>query len=187
MSRRFNNLEDVVNTFTAAQLEALPSNNKYRKYYEWKRDPEKRKLPEGSVPERGRKKKVALSPFGQVYDVDKRVIVGLSDRSFTKVPDLGGSLLYSILTIVPDTAQPLIGFIPAKAILSQRLATPVAVSATRNRITGQSYKTSAGKSYTVPFGRESATSTEFAVQRAILLSKEADYIITFTPERLRRI
>lgn len=176
-----------MNTFTPEQIEALPANNKYRKYYEWKRDPEKRKLPDGSVPNRGRQRKVALSPFGLDYDADNRVIVSLSDRTFTKVPDLGGTPLFNLLTIIPDTAQPFTGFIPAKAILSQRLAESLSVPATRNRITGRSYKTNAGKSYTVPFGRVSGTSTEFAVQRAILLSEENEYIITFTPERLRRI
>ncbi|MCZ8247433.1 MAG: hypothetical protein ACK5U2_08280 [Microcystis sp.] len=186
MSRRFNNLEDVVNTFTEEQLLALPANNKYRKYLEWKRDPEKRRLPETSVPTKGRAREVALSPFGQPFDVDKRVIVKMTTRAFDKLADLGGASLYNVVTILPDTARPMGGFLPAKAILSQRLAAPRTVSASSNRITGRSYKTSSGPSYTIPFGRLSASSFEFAAQSSIALSQEVNYIITFTPERLRQ-
>lgn len=186
MSRRFNNLEDVVNTFTEAQLLALPATNKYRKYYEWKRDPEKRRLPEASVPVRGREREVALSPFGEPFDADKRAIVKMTTRSFERLTSAGGASLYNVLTVPPDTAQIIGGFSPAKAILSQRLATARTVPASSNRITGRSYKTNSGPSYTIPFGRQSATSYEFAVQASIASSQEASYIITFLPERLRK-
>lgn len=186
MSRRFNNLEDVVNTFTEAQLLALPTNNKYRKYYEWKRDPEKRKLSEGSVPTKGRQREVALSPFGEAYDADKRAIVKMTTRSFDKLSDLGGATLYNVITTPPDTAQVIGRFSPAKAILSQRLGTARTVSASSNKITGRSYKTSSGPSYTIPFGRQSASSVEFAIQGSIASSQQANYIVTFLPERLRQ-
>lgn len=186
MSRRFNNLEDVINTFTQAQIEALPATNKYRKYYEWKRDPEKRKLPETSVPERKRSRSVAVSPFGQTFDADKKVIVAVSGRSFDKLTDLGGATLFNLQTSPSATSAKLSGFIPAKAILSQRLASSQTVPASSNRITGRAYKTSAGSSYTMPFGRSSANSVEFSVQNDIMLGKSTDYIITFTPERLKQ-
>ena len=186
MARRFNNLEDVINTFSQAQIEALPATNKYRKYYEWKRDPQKRKLPEASVPERKRSRSVAVSPFGQTFDADKRVIVPVSGRSFDKLTDLGGATLFNLQTSPSATSAKLGGFTPAKAILSQRLASSQTVSASSNRITGRAYKTSAGSSYTMPFGRSSANSVEFSVQNDIMLGKSTDYIITFTPERLKQ-
>lgn len=184
MGKRFNNLEDVVNTFTQAQIEALPATNKYRKYYEWKRDPEKRKLPSTSISDRGRSRVVSLSPFGKPFDADNKVIVAVSGRSYDKLTDLGGATLFNLQTTPTATASKLAGFIPAKAILSQRLATSTTVTAASNRITGRAYKTSAGKSYTIPFGRASGTSIEFEIQNDIMLGKQSDYIITFTPERL---
>lgn len=186
MGRRFNNLEDVVNTFTEQQLLALPANNKYRKYYEWKRDPERRKLPEASVPAKGRARDVALSVFGEPFDPDGRAIVKMTSRSFDKLSDLGGASVYNLLTTPPDGAQSIAGFSPAKAILSQRLGTPRTVSAGSNRITGRAYKTSSGPSYTIPFGRQGATSFEFEVQASITSSQQANYSVTFTPERLRQ-
>jgi hypothetical protein len=40
--------------------------------------------------------------------------------------------------------------------------------------------------HTVPFGRQSASSLEFATQNAIASNQQTNYIITFTPERLRQ-
>jgi hypothetical protein len=185
MSRRFNNLEDVVNTFTEAQINALPANNKYRKYNEWKRDPDKRKLPEGSAPDRGRNERMALSPFGLPFGADDRVIVNVSKRSKDSLEAMGGAILYNLLTTVPAGSAKLAGFVPAKAILARRLAAPRAVSATRNRITGRAYKTNTGASYTMPFGRETGTSTEFEVQSEIIAAQQENHVITFTPERRR--
>jgi hypothetical protein len=183
MSRRFNNLEDVVNTFTETQILALPANNKYRKYYEWKRDPEKRQLPEGSAPDRGRNVKMSLSPFGLPFDANARVTVDVSKRSKDNLEAVGGAILYNLLTTVPAGATKLAGFVPAKTILAKRLASPRTVSSAANRITGRAYKTSTGESYTMPFGRESATSTEFEMQSEIIASQGENYVMTFTPER----
>jgi hypothetical protein len=187
MGKRFNNLEDVVNTFTEAQLLALPTTNKFRKYYEWKRDPEKRKLPAGTVPIRGRNVKVALSPFGLPFEADDRVTVSVSKRVSDAFAEVGGATLYNLLTTVPITSTKLAGFIPARAIVAQRLANSISVPGTRNRITGRDYRTNAGRSYTVPFGRKSATTSEFEIQAEILQAREATNIITFTPERRRAI
>jgi hypothetical protein len=92
-----------------------------------------------------------------------------------------------LLTTVPPTATKLAGLVPAKAVLARRLPNAISVPATQNRITGRAYKTSTGDSYTVPFGRESGTSTEFEMQSEILLAQEDTHVITFTPERRRAI
>ena len=118
--------------------------------------------------------------------IPSRSSEGLHPDIQDKLGDLGGATLYNLLTTPPDTAQLIGGFSPAKAILSQRLGTARTVSASSNRITGRAYKTSSGPSYTIPFGRQGASSFEFAAQSSIASSQQANYIATFTPERLRQ-
>jgi hypothetical protein len=128
---------------------------------------------------------MALSPFGLPFGADDRVIVNVSKRSKDSLEAMGGAILYNLLTTVPAGSAKLAGFVPAKAILARRLAAPRAVSATRNRITGRAYKTNTGASYTMPFGRETGTSTEFEVQSEIIAAQQENHVITFTPERRR--
>lgn len=186
--RRFSNLEDVYNTLLAAGFDfnTLPANNKYRKYAEWKQDPEQRELPPGSAQETGARVRAGVQPFGLAIDPDNEFDVGISGRVNTEISGLGGAALYGleIADLTGYTRRP--GFVPAKAILAARLATSRAVPGTQNRITGQPYKRRTGETYTIPFGRKTATSTEFETQDEIITDRAATHALTFTPEKLSR-
>lgn len=189
MAGKFNNLEDVRNTFLAANFDfnTLPANNKYRKYKEFKEDPDKRKLPDGAVPTRPRDVPYALSPFGLDFATDNDVRIMVSGRVNPVLgASLGGVALYNLTASPDDGVLKRVGFVPSKAIITVRLSTPTTVAASENRITGRAYKTRSGDSYTVPFGAASATDREFEVQNEIVTALTAGNYITFTPEKLKR-
>jgi hypothetical protein len=188
MSQRFNNLEDVYNTLTAQNFNwnSLPATNKYRKYAEWKRDPEKRKLPEGSSQIQGPRQIVTINPFGFDFDDTSQVKVTMSERAFNQRNNVGAAALYNHLT-ASTSAKKLAGFVPAKAVLSSKLGSPRSVTAGSNRITGRAYKTRTGETYTIPFGSSAEATKEFEVQEEILQDRFATHAVTFTPERLRRV
>lgn len=187
MGRRFAELEEVYSTLTAIDFnfDSLPVNNKYRKYREWKLDPEKRKLDPGAAQNTGDRKVVLLNPFGLPADPDNKFIVKMSGRAFAQIGGAAGTAsLYRLTTdSIPPTAKGLPGLVPAKAHLAVKGATTNDIS----KITGRPYKSRTGESYVIPFGRETETQTEFTVQDAILANRAATAVVSFTPERLRRI
>lgn len=189
MGRRLNNLEDTYNTLVAANFnfDSLPANNKFRRYAEWKQNPERRELPNGAVPTRGSDRPVQISPFGLPLDPDNNVRIGVSGRAYPQITtSLGGFGLYNLTENPADNVRELVGYVPAKAILAVRLPQPDSVEASANRITGRAYKTRSGQTYTIPFGAQTESSREFSVQGEILADRNATHYVTFTPERLRR-
>lgn len=188
MGKRFNNLEDVYNNLVAIKFDfnTLPANNKYRKYAEWKQNPDQRKLPEGSSQDTGARKPAGVKPFGLPVDPQNQYDVGISGRTFGLLQDLGGAAAYGleITDLTGYTKRP--GFRPAKAILAVKRATSLAVPASNNRITGQPYKRRTGETYTVPFGRKTGTPEEISVQEEIIDGIGATHAVTFVPEKLSR-
>ncbi len=139
MGKRFSQLEDVYNNLVAINFDfnTLPANNKYRKYAEWKQDPDKRTLPAGSAQDTGARVGAGIKPFGLTVDPDNEFNVGMSGRVNTELGSLGGATLYGleVANLAGYTKRP--GFTPAKTILAVKRATSVAVPGTQNRITGQ--------------------------------------------------
>lgn len=190
---RLSNLEDVYNELVRVDFnfDQLPENSKYKQYYKYKTDPDVRALPEGSAQEQGIRQKVGISPFGLLLLKEEAFIVGVSDRSLKKVGGSGtdfGSLdtVYGIKDTILPTHRKQSGFIPAKVVFAEKLATPQAVSKDKNRITGRAYKRRTGETFTLPFGRTGDTSTEFGRQGSIITQVEEKYAVTFKPERLKR-
>jgi len=184
MGSRFNNLDDVYNTLVGASFnfDQLPANNKYRKYKEWKINPELRKLGDGVMPNTGDRTAYGIRPFGMLFDDANKTRIKLSGRVHGAIATLGGVALFN-LTANPDGAfEGMPGYVPAKAILATKTAS---ISST-SKITGRRYKSRSGESYTVPFGRSDTNDTEFDLQDEILATKGSTHVITFTPERLRR-
>ncbi len=188
MAKRFNNLEDVYNTLEAADFnwDSFAATNKFRKYKEWKQDPDQRRLPAGSSQNTGTRVLVVIRPFGLDYADDAKVKVGMSGRVNTAISGLGTAAIYRHQVDAIATVKSSPGFIPAKAHLALRLASSTTVLGTSNRITGREYKKRVGESYVVPFGAGAATDREFDVQDVILSNRNATHTVTFTPERLMR-
>jgi hypothetical protein len=188
MVKRFNNLEDVYNTLVATNFDfnSLPSNNKYRKYKEWKQNPDQRKLPEGSAQNTGTRVAIALQPFGLEFDAASRVKLKMSGRVHSSLSSLGNAALYNHLAGDISAIQSNTGFVPAKAVLATKTGTRT-VTASSNRITGRAYKTRTGETYTIPFGAGTATDREFAVQQEILTNRADTHVVTFVPERLYQV
>jgi hypothetical protein len=184
MGQRFNNLDDVYNTLVGANFnfDQLPSNNKYRKYKEWKINPELRKLGDGVMPNTGDRTAYGIRPFGVLFDDANKTRIKISGRVHSAIATLGGVALFN-LTATPDASfEGLPGYVPAKAILAAKTAS----TSNTSKITGRKYKSRSGESYTVPFGKSAATDNEFDLQDDIIAIKGSTHVITFTPERLRR-
>lgn len=186
--KRFSVLETVYNDLIAIDFDfdSLPANNKYRKYAEWKRDPELRSLPAGSAQDTGQRRPAGIRPFGRAFDDANKYFVGMSGRTSTALSSLGGNELYGIESEALDGYIKRTGFVPAKAHLAVRLSNSVAVPGSQNRITGQPYKKSTGESYTIPFGRKNNAVGPFDRQDEILANRTETHVVTFTPEKLSR-
>lgn len=190
MGRRFEELRDVYNTLTAADFdfEKLPANNKYRKYKEWTQDPELRKRDTASKTATGRKSFVALKAFGlpSTDDADN-VKVKVGKRVIDQINALDSGLstpLELTLENIPDSFRSLNGFVPAKVIAGVRSANS---TTPKSKITGIEYKKSVDGTYTIPFGKgAAANANEFSQQERIATAFSTNYVVTFTPERLRR-
>lgn len=189
MGRRFEELEEVYNTLTAINFnfDTLPATNKYRKYKEWKLDPDLRKRADGIVPSSGRKTNVGLAAFGlSSTDSNDHVLVKIGSRALAKLNELTDKGKFNLVTTaIPASYSPMSGLVPAKAILAARSAGVAETS----KITGQRYKSSSGVSYTIPFGKGAgAAASEIEAQEAILKTTTLidAFVISFTPEKLRR-
>jgi hypothetical protein len=187
MGKRFEALEDVYNTLVAANFnfESLPATNKYRKYSEWKQNPELRVI--GNSTDSGRKSLVSLKAFGldDGGGTEDVVLVKVGSRALAEFNAISSKAKFN-LTVDNPTGQKKAGYTPAVAVLSK----VGAASTETSKITGQRYKSATTGTYTVPFGKgaTAATSTEFGVQDALLADSTiaASYTLTFKPERLRR-
>lgn len=186
MGRRFSDLDSVYNRLLATNYDfnQLPATDELRKYKEWKQDPEKRKLPEGSVPNKGRMVKVGVEAFGlPTTGNTNKVKVKISNRAKTQYDSLPSAIKTEIvLSTNLNDYSTIGGFRPARVIIAARKA---ATSQT-SKITGNRYKDSTGASYTIPFGRKTATQTEFEAQDAIIAAADATHVVTFTPESYYR-
>lgn len=191
MAKRFNNLEDVYNTLLAADSfswDSLPATNKYRKYKEWKQDPEKRKLPDASKQSTGPRQQIGLYAFGLDFADANKIKTPISGRvktwldSQTGIKDACNFLAGDISGLNKNTALQ-----PAKAHLAIKRGSPQSVTAAENKITGRAYKRNTGETYTVPFGPGAAGDREFAVQGEILAAASSLAVVSFTPERIFQV
>lgn len=187
---RLSDLNDVYDTLVAINFDfnTLPATNKYRKFYEWKTDPEKRKLDPASIQLQGERVLVGIKSFGKPFtELGYKVrYSGRADAAKTTVVNNGAVFGHEIdesAIIAGFGAKG--GFRPAKAIFANKLANPVAVSAANNKITGRAYKRRTGETYTIPFGKTVAEDSEFGRQDVILVGAN-NHTVTFTPERLLR-
>lgn len=182
---RLKKLRDIINELKAANfdLAQLPVNNDLRKYDEWLSDPTKRERT--GVPDSGKKSKIGIQAFG-FPDTDDKVVVKIGSRAKTEAAALSTDKALLGHTDTLTGYSPIPGFSPAKVVLAKKIAT---VSVPASKITGNKYKKSTGASYTMPFGKNGANTTEFKAQEAILASESisAAYSITFTPEKVRRV
>lgn len=183
---RFRDLESVFNELALANIDItqLPATAKFRKYYEWKTDPQKRETGDratGSLP--GATKIVYVKPFGFPYDANIGYKTGMSTRSFTRAEQIAQAT-FDYSPTAPTTVKDVSNFTPAKAVLSLRLPSPG--TARRSNITGKRYRPRTNGTWTIPFGRQSSIETEFEKQDSIADAVKTNYIYTFKPERLRR-
>ncbi len=189
MGKRFSDLEKVYNTLTAINFDfsQLPVTNEYRKYKEWKQDPDLRK-PRTAPPASGRKSNIGLKSFGLdgTGDAD-HTLVKIGSRALAQYNSIGDNSVFGLtVSNVPATYVRRAGFIPAKAILGRRNGTGTPTS----RATGKQYKQVVSESFTIPFGKTGSgdTTFEFGAQNAILATASLanDYVISFTPEKVSR-
>ncbi len=169
MARRFEELEKVYNTFLAINFEfnTLPANNPYRKYAEWKQNPDQRRR-QNSPPASGRRSLVGIKAFGlnDTGDAD-HTLVKIGSRALGQLNALADNSVFGVVTnSIPGSYISRPGFQPAKAVLGRASGTGTPTS----RITGIQYKKTISTSYTIPFGKGAAgdTAFEFGVQNAIL-------------------
>ena len=189
MGQRFSDLEDVYNTLTAIDFDfnQLPATNKYRKYKEWKQDPNEHK-PRTAPPASGKKQNVGVMAFGLDGAGDaNHTLVKMGSRAKAQYDAISGNAVFNLNVTdpVPATYVQRAGFIPAKAILGRSNGSGSETS----RATGLQYKQVVTGSYTIPFGAGSgAAAYEFGAQNAILATAGItnDYVVSFTPEKISR-
>lgn len=182
---RFRDLERGYQRLLAIDFDfnQLPATDELRKYKEWKQDPEKRKRP--GVPNSGRKATWGLLSFGHPSDNDdNKQAVKIGSRTRDQINGLAAGLKDSLgLDTNPDaTYNRTAGFKPAKVVAALRTGGSADVS----EITGNSYRRMTGSSFTMPFGRVTATQTEFEAQAGILTAFDELYVVTFVPEKIAR-
>lgn len=185
MGRRFSDIDSVYNRLVAADFNfsALPTNDELRKYAAWKQSPELRQLPDGAMPARGRAARVGVVAFGFPTDANE-ILVKMSNRALSAYNALSSGikadLVLSASPSVDFVAET--GFQPARCVIAQRQAGTTKTS----NITGNRYKDTTAQTYTIPFGRKTATQTEFEAQAAIVAAADATHVVTFKAERLYR-
>ena len=166
----------------------MPTNNKYRKFYEWKTNPELREIPDSSTRDRGSDGIVGVKPFGFPTAATNQFKVRMSGVALTDLKgqsgDFGELDVYG-LTEVVDSYFERASFVPAKVIAGRKLETSQITTPTSN-ITGKKYKKKIGRVVTIPFGKVADTDTEFERQGAILEQIQDNFSVTFKPERQKR-
>ena len=189
MGQRFYDFEVVYNTLTAIDFDfnQLPATNKYRKYKEWKQDPNQRK-PRTAPPASGKKQNVGVMAFGLDGTGDaNHTLVKMGSRAKAQYDSISDNTVFNLNVAepVPSTYIRRAGFIPAKAILGRANGSGTVTS----RATGIQYKKAVSGSFTIPFGAGSgAAAFEFGAQNAILAATGVtnDYVVSFTPEKISR-
>ena len=189
MGQIFSDLEDDYNTLTAIDCDfnQLPATNKYRKYKEWKQDPDQRK-PRTAPPASGKKQNVGVMAFGLDGTGDaNHTLVKMGSRAKAQYDSISDNTVFNLNVAepVPSTYIRRAGFIPAKAILGRANGSGTVTS----RATGIQYKKAVSGSFTIPFGAGSgAAAFEFGAQNAILAATGVtnDYVVSFTPEKISR-
>ncbi|WP_107668990.1 hypothetical protein [Cyanothece sp. BG0011] len=191
MGKRFSDLQEVYETLSLINFDfnSLPATNKYRKYKEWREDPDKRKRAESSIRNSGRKVTLGLKAFGlnDGGGTLDQVKVKVGSRAWTYIKGVGGEPLSTLnLTEAQDLSayQNMISFKPAKVVAAVRETN--ATSPTSD-ITGVKYRKTTGQTYTLPFGKGTGDSlTEFGTQDVIIEAYQATHVVTFLPEVIRR-
>lgn len=162
-----------------------PANTPLREYQTWKAgernieyEREEDSLPEELL-------KVVINPFGETFDAENKYIVDLSKRTndFNGISTLRAA--GNIVDVLPDNANNVKGFIPAKCTVAVPDSTKDDPNA-ESQITKIKYFKKGFRSYTFPYGAGSATDREKTVRNAILdaIPDGSNYTVTFTSEKL---
>lgn len=129
--------------------------------------------------------KVIINPFGEAFAPENKYIVDLSKRVDEATAMNPFKTVAGIVDIIPDNANVVKGFIPAKCVISVPDSTRDNNNA-RSQITGILYKKKGARSYTIPYGASDATERESTVRAKLLdaVPEGANYSLSFSSEKM---
>lgn len=186
MGTRFNRLEFARQAFINAGIQpsTLPAGNKIRSYDAWRNDPDNRELPDNTQPLRGTSDTASVAPFSFPDGINNRILVDISGRILQSLGVLTNLDGFNLITTNPQGIQRP-SFVPATAVLAVKRQTG-AVTTETSRITGRRYRRTTGTSFTIPFGKEDASDTQFSVMDNIIATRGQDFSLNFRFESLNR-
>lgn len=194
MGKAFSDLERRYQDFMRfkGDINSLNNEDPLKKYIKWRQwdDPSKHKIPSENVPSRNGSNTILLHPFALDYNAGSAAIfIGqrVTGRAYTFFTTGAGQPMNTKLQIQSATraddavqlaSSPLLQ--AAKISVSQVLGTPKSVPA--SRITGRSYKTNRGNSYTCGFGKKDASDSYDDRRKDLLTVLPSGYTASFIPE-----
>jgi hypothetical protein len=173
------------------KVEDLPADNYLRKYAEWRNNLNSpaRNLPEESTRERLGRTGLIIRPFA-FPGSNQETVVPISVRSRNWVRTLS-TQQKAVFNFVPTTEgtdteyEYREGYVPAKAIIREKIVPTSRPQEKRSRITGLKYKTrsdSNQQGYVVPYGRGGSTDTESG-RKAVIKEAFPNFAVSFKSEK----
>ncbi|BAY15702.1 hypothetical protein NIES21_15210 [Anabaenopsis circularis NIES-21] len=156
MGKRFNNLEAALRYLQGTgtdttTIPTAPAGSQLAEYQEWRARKRVVDYTRDAASKPGTLEEAVIKPFGLPTADAKEFLVDFSKRAKDKLTDTGVDVAALNHVASPTDAQRVIGFTPAKAIVTIYATgdgTP-----TPSKITGRKYNKKNNNSYTLPFGR----------------------------------
>ncbi|MBW4556411.1 MAG: hypothetical protein KME59_10805 [Trichormus sp. ATA11-4-KO1] len=192
MGRRFNNLDAALKYLRAPGATAddlapdAPAGSQLKKYQDFKAGKVNIDYPRAASSLPGSLDDVALKPFALPSADTTEYIVGVSTRSKGNLGTVGLSLTTLNLSDTLTNAARVIGFTPARAVVSD--ITGTTASTKTSKLTGRPYKSKTTVTYTFPFGSKATNGTYSEVKADIIAGVDASAgtkSVSFKPEIFR--
>lgn len=193
MGRRFNNLDAALKYLRppganeSSEVPDAPIGTQLRNYQDYKAGKKVIKITRSADSLPGDIKSCALKPFGEPAASTTKFLVDISGRSLTGIAATGVTVAtLNIDTTAEGTANltKVNGYVPARAVIA--VIPTGAGTPTPSKITGDSYKKKAVKSYTLPFGASTDKPSYKQVKADVLAAASAgtaNRSVSFKPEK----
>ena len=175
MARRFNNLKSALKYLRPpganenSVVPDAPEGTQLRKFQDFKSGKVVIKINRATDSLPGNETFCSLKPFAEASTATVKYLVNISGRALAGIANTGLSTEHLNIDTTPEGNAGLSkvkGFVPAKATVS--VVPTSAGTTTASKITGNSYKKKATKTYTFPFGAGATNTTYKSVKADII-------------------
>ena len=194
MARRFNNLKSALRYLRPPGANAnsvvpdAPEGTQLRKFQDYRAGKVVVKITRATDSLPGNETFCSLKPFALLASETDKYLVNLSHRASEAIANTGLSFIDHLnVDTTPEATKGLEkekGFVPAKATVS---LVPIGVGTpTESKLTGDTYKKKATKTYTYPFGAGTTHTNYKTVKAAIIAAAStgtANRGVSFKPEK----